>query len=141
MSAQDRADETLSRISGDLDNIRLGICPFEGDESIITVNGAPVGMTVSASCRPEFHRWWPGLKHHISLMLERRFGEMWAKQEDESRMRELHITEDGRVQGKPTSLVHLFALGDLTNESLSTLAHACEAELQDRGRRQDGDGI
>ena len=55
----------LHEIVNRLKNAKLSQERWEDDEDIVTLNGKPVGATISHKNRLEFDRWWESVKEEL----------------------------------------------------------------------------
>ena len=51
-----------------LDNVTIAQAPWECGEDIVTLDGKPIGATITRHSR-EFNRWWPEFKIELSKIL------------------------------------------------------------------------
>ena len=56
---------TREQVISILDSLELRQTIWEADEDVMTVNGKPIGGTVSRRSL-EIDRWWPALKEEIA---------------------------------------------------------------------------
>lgn len=54
--------EKLKAIETALRTAELSQCGWEAGEDIVTLNGEPIGCTISKTNRLEFDRWWPSVR-------------------------------------------------------------------------------
>ena len=65
LAAAQAENKQLQAIVDRLRAAELGQTAWEDDEDVVTLNGKPVGGTVSRNRNPEFHRWWPAAKREL----------------------------------------------------------------------------
>jgi hypothetical protein len=62
---------SYEEIIKELNKIKIEQVRWEADEDIVTINGMPVGSTISHHSKIEVNNWWPGLKRIIAKQLSK----------------------------------------------------------------------
>jgi len=61
----ERNINALQAIVNRLRRAELSQTAWEADEDVVTLNGKPMGGTVTRNRSPEFGRWWPAVKREL----------------------------------------------------------------------------